>query len=86
MKTLLLTCALMFGCSLAFNAHAIPPAPPTSIQIDASLLEAYNQGIITCKDVSKVSEIEMHLIEEGILNLHYYDLKTNIICFDKLQK
>ncbi len=86
MKTLLLTCTLLFGCSLAFDAHAIPPAPPTStsIQIDAKLLEAYNQGIISCKELDSLNEIEMHLIEEGILAVYYYNVDTTVVCFDKL--
>lgn len=86
MKTLLLTCALMLGCSIAFDAHAIPPAPPTSIQIDGKLLEAYNNGEITCKTVEEISEIELHLIEQDLLRVHYYNTDTDILCFDKLQK
>lgn len=84
MKTLLLTFALVLGSSLAFDAHAIPPAPPTGSQIDGKLLEAYNKGVISCKKIDSLNEIEMHLIEEGILSVYYYNVETTVVCFDKL--
>lgn len=80
MKTTLFALALVLVTFKTFDAHAIPPVPPSNPQ-ERFLDESDD---IVCKDLNALTEEEIQYLDENEDALYSVHLDIRHICFKKM--